>query len=386
VAITRFTRQELLDLLWTKPLRTLAPEIGVSDPALKKAAVRAGLPIPPLGHWIKLAHGKKSAIKPTLPPRGFGSPQEIEFGFEEWPYPPKKLPPAPEPPDAPVFDETVESVRERAVKAVGKIVVARDLKMPHPFVRTLLADDVAMAEKARMAPSYMVSSYPVRYVSPIDHRKLRLLSALALGLARAEVKLSLWRAERATIQVGDNHSFPVSVTGKTEKGRKPVDASNKLSIIAGMAPRGDGRVIARWEDDQDRRLESFITEIVVEIAVLAEAQYRKGRLAHHQWQVEWWLAEVEQARKAKLEAERQERERIEKLERDRIRRLLRDATRLGQADAIRAYVAEAGRRSAGDVDVDAEAFDRWRRWALEQADRIDPVASGAFLKAIDDVG
>jgi hypothetical protein len=382
LAITRFTRQELLDLLWATPLRVLAPKIGVSEPRLKKVAASAGLPISPLGHWIKLAHGKKSAIKPTLPPRGFGASEDIEFGFEEWSYPPKKLPPAPEPPDAPVFDESMDSVRERAVKAVGKIVVARDLRLPHPFVRTLLADDTAMAEKARTAPSYMVSSYPVRYVTPIDHRKLRLLSALALGLARAEIKLSLWRAERATIQVGDKYSFPVSVTGKTEKGRKPVDASNELCIIAGMAPSGDGRVIARWDDDQNRRLESFITEIVVEIAVLAEAQYRKGRLAHHQWQVEWWLEEVEQARKAKLEAERLERERIEKLERDRIERLLRDAARLRQADAIRDYVAEAGRRSAGDVDI--KAFDRWRRWALEQADRLDPVVSGTFLKAIDD--
>ena len=48
------------------------------------------------------------------------------------------------------------------------------------------------------------------------------------------------------------------------------------------------------------------------------------------------------------------------------------------------YVMEAGRRSAGAVE--AEAFDRWRCWALEQADRIDPVAGGAFLKALDDVG
>lgn len=382
MAITRFTRQELLDLLWTKPLRTLAPEFGVSDAALKKAAVRAGVPIPPLGHWIRLAHGKQSVSKPTLPPRGFGAPEDIEFGFEEWPYPPKKLPPAPEPPDAPVFDESMESVGERAARAVGKISVARDLKLPHPFVRTLLADDAAMAEKARTAPSYMLSSYPVRYVTPTDHRKLRLLSALAIGLGRAEVKMSPWRAERATIQVGDKHSFPVSVMGKAEKGRKTADASNGLSIVAGTAPSQGGDVLARWDDEPGRQIESIMTEIVVKIVVLVEKRYRKARFDYHKWQVEWWLAEVEQARKAKLEAERLERERLEKLERDRVDRLLRDADRLRQADAIRDYVAEASRRSAGDI----ETFDRWRRWALEQADRIDPIASGAFLKVIDDVG
>jgi len=382
LAITRFTRQALLDLLWTKPLRVLAPEIGVSDPALRKAARLANLPTPPLGHWIKLAAGKKSAIKPALPPRGFGAPEDIEFGFEEWSYPPKKTPPAPEPPDAPVPDESMDSVRERAVRAVGEITVARDLKLPHPFVRTLLADDAAMAEKARSAPSYMASSSPVRYIAPADHRKLRLLSALALGLARAEIKLSLWRAERATLQVGVKPAFPVSVTGKTERRRKPADG-DRLSIIVGVTPDGYGDVLARWDDEPNHSLESLITEIVVEIVVLVETRYRKARLDHHKWQVERWLEEIEQARKAAIEAERLERERIEKLERDRVDRLLRDADRLRQADAIRAYVAEAGRRSSGDVD--SEASDRWRRWALEQADRIDPVASGAFLKAIDDV-
>jgi hypothetical protein len=384
VAITRFTRQELLDLLWTKPLRALAPEIGVSDARLKKAARLAGLSTPPLGHWIKLAAGKKSAVKPALPPRGFGAPEDIEFGFEEWSYPPKKTPPAPEPPDAPVFDESMEGVRERAVRAVGKITVARDLKLPHPLVRTLLADDAAIAEKAKTAPSYMVSSYPVRYVTSADHRKLRLLSALALGLARAEIKVEVWRAEQATIQVGGNRGFPVSVTAKAERGRKPPEAGDRQSIVVGATPSHGGSVLARWDDDAHRRLEVDITEIVVDIVVLVEERYRQGRLDHHKWLVERWVADVEEARKAKEEAERQERDRIEKLERDRIKRLLHDADRLRQADAIRAYVAEAGRRSAGDVDV--EAFDRWRRWALEQANRIDPLASGSFLKAIDDVG
>jgi 3-methyladenine DNA glycosylase Tag len=93
-------------------------------------------------------------------------------------------------------------------------------------------------------------------------------------------------------------------------------------------------------------------------------------------------SEIEAARKAKLEAERRERERLAALERERISRLLSDADRLRQAEAIRAYVAEVARRES--VAVDFDAFERWRGWALEQADRIDPVASGQFLKAIDE--
>ena len=367
MAITRFTRQAFLDLLWTKPLRLLAPEIGVSDAKLKKAAKRAGLPTPPLGHWVKLSAGKKAAVKPVLPPRGFGVPDEIEFGFEEWSYPPLKRSPAPRPPAPPAFNESMESVRERAVRAIGKVVVPRDLKLPHRVVRRLLADDAARAEKAKASP-ILAPLYPLRYVTPADHRKLSLLSALALGLTKAEVKLDVWRAEHATVHVRARHGFPVSVRGKTERGRKPSDAGG-LSIVAGATPNGGGGVIAHWDDDQNHRLEAIVTEIVVEIVVLAEKWYRQGRLNHHKWLTERWAAEVEEARKAKEEAERHERERMAKLERNGVDRLLHDADGLHQADAIRAYVAEAGQRSAGDVNV--EAFDRWRRWALEQADRID---------------
>ena len=41
-----FTRKELYDLVWSKPLRSIAQEIGVSDVAVGKACLRAGIPRP----------------------------------------------------------------------------------------------------------------------------------------------------------------------------------------------------------------------------------------------------------------------------------------------------------------------------------------------------
>jgi hypothetical protein len=41
LAVTRFTRQELLDLIWSKPMRSLAADIGLSDIAVRKVAIRA---------------------------------------------------------------------------------------------------------------------------------------------------------------------------------------------------------------------------------------------------------------------------------------------------------------------------------------------------------
>ena len=218
---------------------------------------------------------------------------------------------------------------------------------------------------------------------PVDFRKLRLLNAIALGIARARVKATHWRLGEAIIYVGARPGFPLSFKNQKSRGARE-DDPNRLSLIAGVAPEGPQRLLAQWDDKDGVRLESIVTDVVVDAAVLLEQCYRDHCGSHYRWMLERRAADIEAARKAKLEAERQERERLAALEQTRISRLLGEADRLRQADAIRAYVAEVGRRPTNALDTGA--YENWRRWALEQADRIDPVASGEFLKAIGEGG
>ena len=53
-----FTRQELYDLVWREPLRTLAKTLHISDVRLAKICRRANIPLPGLGYWAKRAYGK----------------------------------------------------------------------------------------------------------------------------------------------------------------------------------------------------------------------------------------------------------------------------------------------------------------------------------------
>jgi len=41
----RFTRQELYDLVWSEPMKKLAPRYQISDVALAKACRRADIPV-----------------------------------------------------------------------------------------------------------------------------------------------------------------------------------------------------------------------------------------------------------------------------------------------------------------------------------------------------
>lgn len=48
-----FTREELYELVWPKPMSKLAKELGVSGVGLAKACKRIGIPVPGLGYWTK---------------------------------------------------------------------------------------------------------------------------------------------------------------------------------------------------------------------------------------------------------------------------------------------------------------------------------------------
>ena len=67
-----FTRQELYDLVWSEPMRTLAGRFELSDIGLAKACKKASIPRPPRGYWNKLAAGKPVSKTP-LSARGPGA-------------------------------------------------------------------------------------------------------------------------------------------------------------------------------------------------------------------------------------------------------------------------------------------------------------------------
>jgi hypothetical protein len=70
------------------------------------------------------------------------------------------------------------------------------------------------------------------------------------------------------------------------------------------------------------------------------------------------------------------------MERARSALVLKDAAALQQANVIRQYAAALRTLDASNALTSAEEFDRWSKWALAQADRIDPAIGGSFIKAM----
>ena len=56
------TRKQLYDLIWSKPMRDAAAEVGISDIGLKKVCIRHRVPVPPRDYWNKV-HARQSPRK-----------------------------------------------------------------------------------------------------------------------------------------------------------------------------------------------------------------------------------------------------------------------------------------------------------------------------------
>lgn len=63
----KFDRASLYEEVWSKPMRTLAQQYGLSDNGLRKVCAALAVPLPQQGHWAKVAAGHKVSKTP-LPP------------------------------------------------------------------------------------------------------------------------------------------------------------------------------------------------------------------------------------------------------------------------------------------------------------------------------
>ena len=60
------TREQLYELVWSKPMQHLAKDYGISDRAMAKLCTRNQVPVPPRGYWAKKSSGH-NVVRPPLP-------------------------------------------------------------------------------------------------------------------------------------------------------------------------------------------------------------------------------------------------------------------------------------------------------------------------------
>jgi hypothetical protein len=387
----QLSRKKLYDLVWSEPMRNLSVRFGISDVALKKTCARAGIPTPNRGYWAKKEAGKET-LQAVLPMRPPGMDDEVSIasgGNVSHRYWNKEeilgFVGAP-----PQFAEPIETVGARIAETVDHVAVPHKVRTWHPAIDRLLKEDEKRREKQLTDPYPMSWDKPV-FDIPFERRRLRVLNSLFLAVAGMNGKPAVHGREAREIRISffqqhlcltldrpkrsNRHAQVLSTTGESS------DTRLCLSILGGF---GSETVLASWQDEDARKLEMHMTEVAVQAILTAEIQYRENALRQYQWRVKRKAELEEEQRKRKLEAERAEKERQKRVEQARINRLLRDAAAFQQAGEIRKYVEVIRLAMSRDSSSSIDEVDKWCKWALAQADRIDPAIGRGFLKAMQD--
>jgi hypothetical protein len=384
-----FTRRELYELVWSEPMQKLAGRFKLSDVGLANACKSADIPRPPRGYWAKLAAGKKVRREP-LPVRQPGMSDVIAPGsggfFHGYVSEEEILSSDPKPP---VFEEDMEEIARRVTAMIPPVTVPRFPERAHTQIRRLLDADEVRRRKQLNDP-FPLSFQAPRFDDTFERRRLRMLNALATALERAGMKpaVSGREARDLSVRVHDTivrYTLDATTQKPDRWGQVSIASrgpSSKLKLVIISCASGRS-----WEETEKEKFENFLTEIVAELIVTAERQYRENTQRRYEWMLERKAEVIEEVRRRREEAERKERERLAALEKARLDRLLQDAANYHLARDIRGFVAEVEARAAGG-EVTASAVDiaAWRTWALRQADRIDPVRSGRFLVSMRDDG
>jgi len=375
-----FTRQEIFEKVWAMPMKKLAPEIGVTDSGLAKACRKANIPLPPRGFWAKKEAGKK-VNKPSLPLRAPGASDTVEVGYK-YPRYGRDFPsdnqiyfePFPPPP---IFIEQMDNLRKRIEAMTGRSPYPSLKHNTHPKIRQVLEQDKIRKNKYEESP---YSWNKPRLFSPVDKRRFRIINALFLALQKSGCKPSLNISKYddnicdVYVLVGNSN---VSIhLNKISNKSKVKQANERLSLSISIYHYTERRL--NWEDTKELPLEKSLTNIVNEIIIFGEIQYRNHIQWRHDHICERKTELEKEIRQRKIEEEKLAFELIEKQKREQLEALLSQASNLQKANTIRAYVANI-REKSDVMDAPNEVIEQWAIWALTQAEAIDPSKSLSFL-------
>lgn len=272
----RLSRQQLYDLVWSEPLRSLSARFGISDGALKKTCERAAIPTPERGYWAKKEAGQKTFVSP-LPERPPAMEDDVLIGggpnywYRQWtteellgPLPP-----------TPAFDTPLEAVRDRIAKVIGKVTIPGEVRVWHPTIQRLLQEHEASREKQRTSP-YSHSWDKPLFDSPLDRRRLRLLNGLFLAVERFNGRAAADKDARKSVLTFYKQHVHITLGPSKEILHSKNDhssAQRRGDRLALAIPESYGslQAIRSWHDEDGAKLEAQMTEIAVQVVLLAES-------------------------------------------------------------------------------------------------------------------
>jgi hypothetical protein len=304
-----FTRHQLYELVWEKPVREIAADIGISDVGLAKACRRLRIPLPGRGYWAKVAAGHKlSRIPLTSSPN---TPSEVSF--------------------APVERKEASEVATK-IEAVAQTLPSIELSTlssPHPLTKAVRA----AFRKQRPDRQGLISAAPVSGLAvsvfpSTTERALVIVDTLLVALLRRGLKVrearkDRWQTEPDRIleiegepvqmrlregfrrkQRSEDEIASERARGDHYPDRFIYSATGKLVFSLENAPYG---MTAQWKDGRQRieeRLDEILAAILSLPNELKEARRKKEEYEQQRREEEtkrWKAQQIRETRQKRLD-------------------------------------------------------------------------------------
>jgi hypothetical protein len=359
----RFDRKQLYEQVWTKPMRELAQEYGLSDVGLRKICKSLNIPLPPQGYHLR----KYKSPKPPLPPPKGGVTEHVTHIHE------------PEPVSAMDVPQPVE-IQEIAFEEnpENRISVAGQLGSAHP----LITEAKVQLKKATPDKYGRVSTYWKRgcdiSVFPVSvDRALRIWNALFKAMDKRGFRVSLDTQNHITQVKVLDELIGIRLEERSRQARHvptPAELNEEKRLSYRTYPAFDYFSTGEFslvipgsygnekicKDDKRGKIEEKLNDFV--IALIKRALQMKDQRARRQRE--------EQARQER-ERRRWELDALIRKETERVEVLKKQADAWHESQKLRAFI-HAAREKCPIINPESK-FAKWLVWASLQADRLDPL-------------
>lgn len=365
-----FTREELYNLVWAKPITSIADELGVSDRGLAKICERNRIPTPSRGYWAKVVAGKVMGKAPLPDISNMGEKGNIEVRAT-----PK--------PSAEVVEATKKLRVEEA--SLVPLQIPESLRGLHRIVAAWVDAHKKDQEKTRHERSRAKGSWYQPQIradlTEHDRYRLQVTSTFLIALERAggivdsgkirgEISLTIC-GEKVECTIVQKMLRGLSTKGREEKNWTawPEDHNHGLQPSGflrftlntyGIGPRD---MVESNSAKAETLLPIFVSRIMAAGPILV--QKRKDEQERRRiWDLQ--------------QAERAERQRQAELDEKRWKQFKGLAHNWEECRRLRDFIVALKQSDpVSKLPVEGKTFDEWLIWAEERLAHLDPLAPGA---------
>jgi len=348
------SRRALYDLVWSKPLTTLAKEFSYSDNGLRKICIKYNIPLPRAGHWAKVKHNKRIYKKPLPRDNDHDTPIRLYFGLKG--------------DDGPYFHPNqgrIKKKKEIEDTLSLALTVPEELRNPDPLIRN------AKIDLKNKKPSEWGNTKRLIYTSegilkiavskPNISRALLFMDTLIKLVKKRGYTLRMSRDTEVVV-----NEEPMKIRFREVLKRVVITENNwqhsELVPSGVLSFRIDsGYPEKQWRDSTNIPLESRLSDILTYIEIKAK-QLKEERI-RREIQMQKW------------EEERKKEEEIKRLKESELanaEKLFEAASRWQKSQDLRNYIKEVEAYALKTNSMTKETKD-WILWANNKADWLDPI-------------